>query len=361
MYSWIRPLLFRLDAERAHHLTLNALRLASGLPFGQQILRALFNAPDQPVQAFGLTFKNRVGLAAGYDKNGTAIAGLGALGFGHLEIGTVTRLPQAGNPKPRVYRVPESRGLINSMGFPNGGVEMLLAQLAGKTTDDERQTTDQTVVGRPSSVIAPILGINIGKGKDTPIERAAEDYCALLEQVHARADYIALNISSPNTMNLRQLQARAAIEDLLRQVVAVRNELAVRNKLAVRKPVLVKIAPDLNESEIDDVLEAIEATGIDGIIATNTTLSREGLPAYAQPLKGGLSGAPLTAKSTQVIRHIAQQTQGRLPIIGVGGIMSPADAVAKLEAGATLVQVYTGMIYYGPSLARDIARQPVNF
>jgi len=345
MYSLIRPLLFRLDAERAHHLTLDALRLASRVPFGKQLLRTVFEAndPKLEIEAFGLKFKNRVGLAAGYDKNGVGIAGLNALGFGHLEIGTVTRLPQAGNPKPRVHRVPEAHGVINSMGFPNEGVEAL-----GRRRDIRPQMSDN-----PSTAVSALLGINIGKGRDTPIERAAEDYCALLQQVSAQADYIALNISSPNTMNLRQLQARAAIENLLREVAAV------RDGLPVRKPLLVKIAPDLSEDEIVDVLGAIAATGIDGVIATNTTLGREGLPAYAQPLKGGLSGAPLTAKSTQVIRTISKHTHGKLPIIGVGGIMSPADALAKLDAGATLVQIYTGMIYYGPALVRDINRAMV--
>ena len=345
MYSLIRPLLFRLDAERAHHLTLDALRLASRVPLGEQLLRTVFEAndPKLEIEAFGLKFKNRVGLAAGYDKNGVGIAGLNALGFGHLEIGTVTRLPQAGNPKPRVHRVPEAHGVINSMGFPNEGVEAL-----GRRRDIRPQMSDN-----PSTAVSALLGINIGKGRDTPIERAAEDYCALLQQVSAQADYIALNISSPNTMNLRQLQARAAIENLLREVAAV------RDGLPVRKPLLVKIAPDLSEDEIVDVLGAITATGIDGVIATNTTLGREGLPAYAQPLKGGLSGAPLTAKSTQVIRTISKHTHGKLPIIGVGGIMSPADALAKLDAGATLVQIYTGMIYYGPALVRDINRAMV--
>jgi dihydroorotate dehydrogenase len=344
MYSWIRPLLFRLDAERAHHLTLNALRLAQVVPFGLHFLRAMFDdtATNQSVEAFGLTFKNRVGLAAGYDKNGVAVHGLAALGFGHVEVGTVTRQPQIGNPKPRVHRLPEVRGLINSMGFPNEGLAAFL----------QRRTAGS---GRSF-----VLGVNIGKGKDTPIERAAEDYCELLQQVVPFADYVALNISSPNTMNLRQLQARAAITGLLQEVVAVRDAFAIKTPSQPKRgralPLLVKIAPDLNESEIDDVLDAIAVTGIDGIIATNTTIGREGLPSYAQNLKGGLSGAPLTAKSTEVIRTIHARTQGALPIIGVGGIMHPADAIEKINAGATLVQVYTGMIYYGPTLARDINR-----
>jgi dihydroorotate dehydrogenase len=340
MYSWIRPLLFRLDAERAHHLTLNALRLAGALPFGTQILRSLFDLgePKLEVEAFGLKFKNRVGLAAGYDKNGVAIRGLGALGFGHIEVGTVTRLPQTGNPKPRVHRIPEAMGLINSMGFPNEGVSN--SQLAiGYWRDSQPKANSQLPIR---------IGINIGKGKDTPIERAAEDYCELLQQVAPFADYVALNISSPNTMNLRQLQARETITSLLKDVVAV------RNALPIKKPLLVKIAPDLNEAELDDVLDAIAMAGIDGVIATNTTIGREGLPSYAQSLKGGLSGAPLTTRSTEVIRYIAKHTLGKLPIIGVGGIMSPRDAIEKINAGATLVQVYTGMIYRGPAFIRQI-------
>ena len=364
MYTHLlRSLLFRLDPERAHHLTLNALRVVAVLPFGLRWLGSIFDEVTDSrleVEAFGLKFKNRVGLAAGYDKNGVAVRGLGALGFGHIEIGTVTRIPQLGNPKPRVHRVREVQGVINSMGFPNEGVEALVR----RRTTDERRPQVTLVVGHPLS----ILGINIGKGKDTPVERAAEDYCALLEQVAPYADYVAINISSPNTMNLRELQAKSFIMGLLREIARTRGawnvEHETSNVRAARQtsnlPVLVKLAPDLSESEIDDVLDAIAQTGIDGVIATNTTLAREGLPSYVQSLKGGLSGAPLAARSTQVIRHIAKQTQGKLPIIGVGGIMTPQDALAKLDAGATLVQVYTGMIYAGPGLVRDINKSAIS-
>ncbi len=350
----LRPLLFRLDAERAHHLTLTALQL----PLAARILRARYgNARHNPIQAFGISFPNRIGLAAGYDKNGAAIDGLSALGFGHLELGTVTRIPQAGNPRPRVHRVPEVRGVINSMGFPNNGVAALLQHLAKLPPPGQRRA---------------LLGINIGKGKDTPIERAAEDYCALYAQVSPYADYVAINISSPNTMNLRQLQAREAILELLKAVAASRSSESrvprAENRdwghgtrdSGFRTPILVKIAPDLSPAEIDDVLDAISLAGLDGVIATNTTLSREGVPAHAAALKGGLSGAPLTARATGVIAHIARVTGGRLPIIGVGGIMTIDDAKAKLDAGAALLQIYTGLIYGGPGLVKALSQQLQN-
>jgi dihydroorotate dehydrogenase len=327
MYAEIlRPLLFRLDPERAHHLTLTALHM----PFAPAILKMLFGGVrSEPVEVCGLQFSNRVGLAAGYDKNGVALAGLAALGFGHIECGTVTRIPQPGNPKPRVHRFPHERAVINSMGFPNDGVEALMQRLERTHLPHVR------------------LGINIGKGKDTPVERAAEDYCALYERTHARADYIAVNISSPNTAGLRSLQSRAAIAELLGAIADVRRTTAHR-------PIFVKIAPDLTTEEIDDVLDAISQTGMDGIIATNTTLRRDGLPPAAAELRGGASGAILTARSTDIVRHIARVTAGRLPIIGVGGIMHADDARAKLDAGASLVQLYTGMIFSGPGLVKQI-------
>jgi dihydroorotate dehydrogenase len=328
MYQLIRPVLFRLDAEQAHNLTLVLLRIAGNFPVTNYILAKLFNVSDPrfEVEAFGVRFPNPLGLAAGYDKNGVAIRGLACLGFGHLEIGTVTRFAQAGNLRPRIYRVPESHALINSMGFPNAGVERL--KFARGATR---------------------VGINIGKSKDTPLEYASEDYCELLKRVHPQADYVALNVSSPNTPGLRQLQSRAAINDLLRTVAIA------RDSLAPRVPLLVKISPDLSEVEIDDVLTAIYDHGIDGIIATNTTSSRDGAPTFAET-SGGLSGEPLRSRATTVIRFIAQRTEGKLPIIGVGGISSAADALEKLRAGATLIQIYTGLVYKGPGLVREINR-----
>lgn len=330
MYSHLRPLLFRFDPERAHALTLRLLRWAGQVPITNYLLRSLFEVshPRLEVEALGIKFNNPVGLAAGYDKNGIAVRGLSCLGFGHVEVGTVTRQPQAGSPRPRVHRVPEAGALINHMGFPNAGVEAL------QVTDGERRMTR--------------VGINIGKSQDTPLERAAEDYCALLRRVHAQADYVAINVSSPNTPGLRQLQVRTALEELLAAVVAV------RDSLTPRVPLLVKIAPDLTEGEIDDLLSVVVARGVDGVIATNTTVRREGVPENAAGLPGGLSGLPLKARATEVIRYIAGRTGGQLPIIGVGGIASADDALEKLRAGASLVQVYTGLVYVGPGLVHQI-------
>lgn len=324
MYRLIRPLLFRLDAEQAHNLSLNALRVVGQLPMTNDLLHKLFDVNDSRLhaEAFGLEFKNPVGLAAGYDKNGIALAGLSGLGFGHIEVGTVTLKPQAGNPKPRVYRVPPAGAVINAMGFPNRGVAKL-------------------TLGRGTTI-----GINIGKNKATPPEQAGAEYAELLRQVHSQVDYVTVNVSSPNTPGLRQLQGRALLETLLRAVTET------REALARRVPVLVKIAPDLSEAEIDDVLSAAEGCGLDGVIATNTTVRREGVPERWARLPGGLSGAPLRARATEVVRYVARHS--RLPVIGVGGIASAADALEKLRAGARLVQVYTGLVYAGPGLVRQI-------
>jgi dihydroorotate dehydrogenase len=326
-YRSVRPLLFRLDAERAHSITLTLLRWAGELALARFVLRRLFSFEQAALATdlFGVSFPNRIGLAAGYDKNGVAVAGLACLGFGHIEVGTVTRHAQAGNPRPRIHRVPQARGIINSMGFPNDGVAALRIP---------------TVPVR--------IGVNIGKAKETPVERAAEDYSFLFEQVYRQADYIAINVSSPNTLNLRQLQSGTALADLLTTVTSV------RNRLTPRRPILVKVAPDLNEREIDDVLDAITLSGVDGIIATNTTTTRTGIPPRYATLPGGLSGAPLRNQATAVVRYVAAQSGGRLPIIGVGGVMTPEDALEKLAAGAHLVQLYTGLIYGGPGLVRAI-------
>jgi dihydroorotate dehydrogenase len=339
MYTLVRPLLFRLDAERAHGLTLAALRGAGGFRLTRWLLRSLFELDDPrlEVEAFGLRFKNPVGLAAGYDKSGVAVSGLSALGFGHLEVGTVTRLPQVGNPRPRIHRFPAAEALVNSMGFPNAGIEALPANL--------RDAPAASGAGR----LPTRIGVNLGKGRDTPLEDAVDDYAALLRAVHNRgqAHYVAINVSSPNTQGLRQLQARAALEALLSALTEV------RDGLRPRLPLLLKISPDLSEAETDDVLAAVTRAGADGLIVSNTTTSRERLP-QAAGLAGGVSGAPLRSASSAMIRRLARQSAGRLSIVGVGGIMNPADALEKLRAGASLVQLYTGLVYAGPGLVRAI-------
>lgn len=339
MYDLIRPLLFRLDPERAHAISLNLVSLAGRFGFVRAFLRLVFSPPPKPVTAFGLEFPNPVGLAAGYDKDGLGWRGLACLGFGHLEVGTVTLLPQLGNPQPRLFRLPEDQALINRMGFPGHGAQVVAARLKRR---------------RSGGVV---LGVNIGKGKETPLEAAAGDYLGLLRIFLPLADYLAVNVSSPNTEGLRRLQARQALEALLTTLAAARDAKAA--ELGRRVPLLVKLSPDLNDDELDDALAALLAAGVEGVIATNTTVGRFGLgnSPRSQRLageKGGLSGAPLRALSTSMVREIHRRTSGRLPIVGVGGVMDTRDAREKLEAGATLVQVYTGLVYAGPGLARRI-------
>lgn len=343
MYSLLRPILFQLDPERAHQLTLRLL----SLPVAPTLARWFdFSDPRLALNVFGLTFRNPVGLAAGYDKNGLALRGLAALGFGHLEAGTVTRQPQAGNPHPRIFRLPADEALINRMGFPNEGVDALL-DLSGL-----RQSLPPRNLSRDPTGLSCRLGINIGKGKGTPLDRAVEDYVALLTQVAPHADYVVVNVSSPNTPGLRQLQSKVFVGDFLGQIASA------RAKLDRCVPLLIKIAPDLSWLELDDILEAIGNKGLDGIVATNTTLSRDELcsPQRLCAETGGLSGRPLRARSTEIVRYIHQHTEGKLPIIGVGGINNAAAALEKLDAGAKLVQVYTGLIYEGPGLVAAINR-----
>jgi dihydroorotate dehydrogenase len=299
--------------------------------------RALAGA--RPVRAFGLTFPNAVGLAAGFDKNAEAWPAAAALGFGHVEIGTVTALAQPGNPKPRMFRYPAEEAVINRMGFNNGGAEAVAARLARQTPRGQRKIP---------------LGINLGKSKVTEIEKAPEDYLASFARLADYADYLVLNVSSPNTPNLRQLQDESRLRELLAAVTSA-NRARAEQPGKQRVPVLLKIAPDLTWPQIDAVLGVIAEYGLDGIIATNTTLARPGFFATVNEA-GGLSGGPLCRRSTEIINFIARATQGRLPIIGVGGIVDVASAAEKLDAGATLVQVYTGMIYRGPFFAADLAR-----
>ena len=335
-YESLRPLLFWLDAERAHAWTLRSLALAGSLRPVRRALRRVyaFQDPLPPVEAFGLRFANPLGLAAGYDKNGVAVHGLACLGFGHLELGTVTRAAQPGNPRPRLFRLPEDQGLINRLGFPNAGAAALQARLRR---------------ARPPGVV---LGVNIGKGVDTPLERAGEDYVRLLEMFSDLADYLAVNVSSPNTAGLRRLQARQHLEGLL---VALGEARAARVRRTGRRlPILVKLAPDLSEAELEEAVGAIVDGEMDGIIATNTTLERDGLRSSNRRETGGLSGRPLRERSTQVIRSIHALTRGSLPIVGVGGVFEARDVWEKLDAGATLVQLYTGLVYRGPRIVREI-------
>jgi dihydroorotate dehydrogenase len=335
MYPFFRSLLFRLDPEQAHSLTLRLIRLAGSLPPTRAFLRLSFGGPQRPVDAFGLHFPNPVGLAAGYDKDGLGWRGLACLGFGHIEVGTVTVKPQPGNPKPRLFRIPSERAVINRMGFPGKGAHFVRGQLSGP---------------RPEGLV---LGVNLGKNKDTLLEAAAEDYRMLVRIFAPLADYLAINVSSPNTEGLRRLQARQALEGLLGQLEQQRQEILTAGVLT-RLPILVKLSPDLSDSELDDALEAILGTGMDGIIATNTTIGRDELKSPLASQAGGLSGAPLRACSTEMVRKIVRRTGGRLPVIGVGGIETAADVRQKLDAGATLVQVYTGMIYRGPGVVKEI-------
>jgi dihydroorotate dehydrogenase len=339
MYRLFRSLLFKLDTEAAHALTLQALRFAGAIPPVHWALAKAFSAPHKPVEAFGLTFKNPVGLAAGYDKDGLAVRGLAALGFGHIEIGTVTSRPQPGNPKPRLFRLVEDEGVINRLGFPGKGADFVARQLSSTLTPLRQ------VVHRPPSTV---IGLNLGKNKDTPLENAAEDYITLLRRFMPLSDYLTINISSPNTLGLRKLQGREMLEALLG---AIQNE---RAAYGVQRPILVKIAPDLSDEELDETVGVILATGMDGIIATNTTLSREGLRSAYRSESGGLSGKPLTGRSDAVLSNVVERVAGKIPVVGVGGIMSADDAKRKLDLGATLLQLYTGMIYAGPGLVKEI-------
>jgi dihydroorotate dehydrogenase len=334
MYPLLRPLLFRLDPERAHSLTLGFLRSAARLPPLRAVLRASFMGPEKPVEAFGLNFSNPVGLAAGYDKDGLGWPGLALLGFGHIELGTVTPQPQPGNPKPRIFRLTEEGALINRMGFPSKGADWVARQLSHP---------------RPAG---PVLGMNLGMNKDTPVEEAAGDYLGLLLKFAPLVDYLAINVSSPNTAGLRRLQARTNLEALLSALEKERDQFEASS--GRRVPLLVKLAPDLSEAELQDALEAILRTGMDGVIATNTTVSRPGRISASTAGAGGLSGEPLRDLSTQMVKRIYSLTGGQLPVVGVGGILTAAGAREKLEAGAVLIQIYTGLVYSGPGLVKDI-------
>ncbi|MEQ1881726.1 MAG: quinone-dependent dihydroorotate dehydrogenase [Burkholderiales bacterium] len=332
-YQLARPLLFRCDPEWTHDQALRAFDIASriGLPPG------MVGAPvHSPIRLMGMEFPNRVGLAAGLDKNGQYIDALASLGFGFLEVGTVTPRPQPGNPRPRMFRLPVAQAIINRMGFNNQGVEHMLRNL-------ERTR------------YSGILGINIGKNFDTPIERAADDYLYCLRKVYRRASYVTINVSSPNTAQLRQLQHSDDFKRLLATLAREREVLTAREGRQV--PLAVKIAPDLSETEVRSIAEALLEHGIDAAIATNTTTSREGVTGLPHADEtGGLSGAPLKERATTVVRQLAAALAGKIPIIAVGGIQSGADAREKIAAGASLIQLYSGLIYCGPALVGETAR-----
>lgn len=335
LYPILRKLFFSLDAETAHGIGMSGLSFLNATGFSGLLAKPVAACP---VEVMGLKFPNPVGLAAGLDKNGDYIDGLAALGFGSIEIGTITPRPQDGNPKPRLFRVPEAQGIINRMGFNNAGVDKLLANVRAAQFPKK----------------GGILGINIGKNATTPIDKAADDYLICLEKVYNDASYVTVNISSPNTKNLRELQKDEALDDLLAQLKAKQEQLAESYGKYV--PMALKIAPDLDDTQITAIADALRRHRMDGVIATNTTLSRDGVENLPNGKEtGGLSGAPVFRKSTEVLKKLSVALAGELPIIGVGGILNGQDAVAKIEAGASLIQVYSGFIYRGPELVSETA------
>ena len=336
MYSLIKALLFTMPPERAHHVTTSLLNMACKIPLIPNLLRALYqvNSPKLSRSLWGISFPNPVGLAAGFDKNASYLHAMKNLGFGFIEIGTITPKSQPGNPKPRLFRLPEDQALINRMGFNNEGMEAAIQKLKN----------------RPKGLI---VGGNIGKNKVTPNEEATSDYLKCFDALYPYVDYFVVNVSSPNTPDLRQLQDKEPLTELL-STLQVAND-----RQAKRKPILLKIAPDLADSQLDDIVEIVSETKIDGIIATNTTISRDGLKSTQDKLDkigaGGLSGAPVRNRSTEVISYLRSKNK-ELPIIGVGGISDGDSALEKLKAGANLVQVYTGFVYQGPALMKRINR-----
>lgn len=335
-YSLARPFLFGLDPETAHELTMQSLARLQGTPLEWAYCNGMV---DDPIELAGLKFPNRVGLAAGLDKNARCIDGLGAMGFGFVEVGTVTPKAQPGNPKPRMFRLPQANALINRLGFNNDGLEAFIANV-------KRSSFRQK--GR-------ILGLNIGKNAATPIENATSDYLVCLDGVYPHADYVTVNISSPNTSNLRSLQGDEALDGLLGAIARQRE--ALTRQHGRRVPIFVKIAPDLDASQIEVIAATLRGHGMDGVVATNTTISREavrGLP-HAEET-GGLSGSPVLEASNRVIAQLRSALGKAFPIVGVGGIMSAQDAASKIRAGADVVQIYTGLIYRGPDLVSDAAR-----
>lgn len=339
MYHLIKPVFFQFDPEKVHYFVTRRLTwFNEHFPFGKSILRSSFgvNIKGLEREVFGIKFSNPVGLAAGFDKNGEYIEALSNLGFGFIEVGTVTPLPQPGNDKPRMFRLTDDQAIINRMGFNNKGVDTLAERL-------------RLLKAKDSGIV---IGGNIGKNKNTPNEEAVNDYIKCFDRLFEVVDYFVVNVSSPNTPGLRSLQEKGPLKDIL-------NALQARNKVnGVSRPILLKIAPDLSNEQLDDIVEIVQETKIAGVIATNTTIDRSGLYSSAKVSEesGGLSGKPLTKRSTEVIRYLADRSGRSFPIIGVGGIHTPADAKEKLAAGASLIQLYTGFIYEGPGLVKRICK-----
>jgi dihydroorotate dehydrogenase len=343
MYKILRFFLFKFSAEKAHHITLGLMNFAIKIPFVKFILNKLYAIEDKKLERnlFGLTFKNPVGLAAGLDKNAVCLDAFAAVGFGFIEIGTVTPLAQDGNEKPRLFRLIEDKAIINRMGFNNDGMEVV------------KHNIQKSQISNLKSQV--IIGGNIGKNKITPNENAVDDYVKCFDALYDVVDYFVVNVSSPNTPNLRALQEKEPLKQLL-------FTLQEKNKTKVKpKPILIKIAPDLTNEQLDDIIEIVFETKLDGIVATNTTISRDNLLTEKNKIDaigvGGLSGKPLTKKSTEIIKYIVEKSHHKIPIIAVGGIMSADDAMEKLNAGASLVQLYTGFIYEGPNLIKEINKK----
>jgi dihydroorotate dehydrogenase len=337
MYALVRPFLFRRDPEQVHHMTFRWIQRAFAVPGARAIARWAYTHKGPGKTLFGIHFPNPVGLAAGFDKNALLLPHWDAFGFGFVEIGTVTPRPQAGNPLPRLFRLPADQAIINRMGFNNDGLDAIVARLRAHTQH------------------RAIIGGNIGKNKDTPNEQAADDYRMCFNVMHPYVDYFVVNVSSPNTPGLRDLQEKEPLSRLLAELQAL------NAATPQPRPILLKIAPDLTDTQLDDILDIVQTTGIAGIVATNTTISRDGLQTPADELArigaGGLSGAPLRTRACAVIRYLRAKAGPGLPIIAVGGIMTPEDAEARMEAGADLVQLYTGFVYGGPSLPKRICRR----
>ncbi len=351
MYKLLRSFLFLFDPERVHYFSMNSLRLLCKIPGGKSLLTSLFK-PKGNIQysIFNIHFPNRVGLGAGFDKNAKYLNELEALGFGFVEIGTVTPLPQAGNDKPRLFRLPKDKALINRMGFNNDGVEVVMQRLkAWKTRNGKQTATGEKRI---------IIGGNIGKNKVTPNEEAWKDYEKCFLTLHEHVDYFVVNVSSPNTPGLRELQEKDALHKILT------NLQQLNAKRLNPKPILLKIAPDLTTGQIDDVINLALEIKLDGLVASNTTISRDQLQTASEKLQtigaGGVSGLPVKERSTGIVKYIHQKTGGQIPIIASGGIFTGADAKEKIDAGASLVQVWTGFIYEGPSIVKRICQQTGN-